>query len=417
MLAVMGTDSVPRVADFMIRDAARWQVVLFLWAGVLAACARADDAAFATRDSAGIRIVESRRAVWTEATRWRIGAEPSLDIGGGDSADAYLLHRVVTARVLPGGRVAVANTGTAEVRVFDSTGRHLSTIGRRGQGPGEFSSPWRLQPLRGDSLVVLDLRGFRFNVFGPNGAYVRSYTTPLVTSAEGTELVDWFDDGTALVHRYERTQADTQTTEPIRSRLSLFRIASDGRMLDSLGLFPAQTGLAGNLYIWGPYTHETAHDSTVYVGLAEQYEILRYSNHGKLVGIIRRDLPNRATTPEDVAVFKEGALGRDLAARENPQLRARIERMFIAARYAPVFPPYFYLRTDEPGSLWVQEYAPTVGEGRVWSVFDPEGIYLGDVEMPDRFRVYQIGADFVLGQWRDEDDVEHVRRYGIIKPR
>jgi hypothetical protein len=50
-------------------------------------------------------------------------------------------------------------------------------------------------------------------------------------------------------------------------------------------------------------------------------------------------------------------------------------------------------------------------------VFDPAGVYLGDVEMPERFRVFQIGADFVLGQWRDEDDVEHVRLYPLIKPR
>ena len=401
----------------MIRDAARSRLMLFLSAGMVAACARGDDAAHETRDSAGIRIVESRRAAWTDDTRWRIGAEPSLDIGGGDSADAYLLHRVITSEVLPGGRVAVANTGTAEVRIFDSAGRHLSTVGRRGQGPGEFSSPWHLHAMPGDSLLVVDLRGFRFNVFGPNGAFVRSYTTPVATGAEGTELVDWFDDGTALVHRYERTEPDTQSTEPRRSRLSLFRIASDGRMLDSLGFFAAQTSVSGNLYVWGPYTHETAHDSTVYVGLADQYEILRYTNRGKLVGIIRRDLPNRPTTAADIAAFREAALPRDLAERENPQLRARIERMFVAARYAPVFPPYFHLRTDQPGNLWAQEYTPRIGEGRIWSVFDPEGIYLGDVEMPDRFRVYQIGADFVLGQWRDADDVEHVRRYPIIKPR
>jgi hypothetical protein len=86
-------------------------------------------------------------------------------------------------------------------------------------------------------------------------------------------------------------------------------------------------------------------------------------------------------------------------------------------RFAPTFPAYFYLQADEVGNLWVQEYSALIGEGRVWSVFDPAGVYLGDVEMPERFRVFQIGEGWVLGHWRDADDVEHVRLYPITKPR
>ncbi len=35
--------------------------------------------------------------------------------------------------------------------------------------------------------------------------------------------------------------------------------------------------------------------------------------------------------------------------------------------------------------------------------------------MPPRFSPLDIGPDFVLGLWRDADDVEHVRMYDLVK--
>ena len=38
------------------------------------------------------------------------------------------------------------------------------------------------------------------------------------------------------------------------------------------------------------------------------------------------------------------------------------------------------------------------------------------VTMPARFRPMDIGREFVLGLWRDADDVEHVRLYRLDRP-
>jgi hypothetical protein len=317
---------------------------------------------------------------------------------------------------LPDGRIAVPNGATAEVRIFDSAGRYLSAVGRRGEGPGEFRSPWHILEWPGDSLLVLDIsRGFRFNIFGPDGAFVRSFTTPVATGAEGTEMIGWFLDGSSLVRRHE-FGPEPATTRPYRTHISLFRLGADGAKLDSLGRFPEQTVTSSGLYLWGPRAFEAVHDSTVYYGAGDTYEIQRYTMHGALRGIIRRSRPSTPTTAADFESFKAEALKRESAAGGDPRRRVIAEERVARATYASTFPSYFYLQTDEPGNLWAQEYSPRVGEGRVWSVFDPAGIYLGDVEMPERFRVFQIGDDFVLGQWADADDVEHVRVYPLIKP-
>jgi hypothetical protein len=67
------------------------------------------------------------------------------------------------------------------------------------------------------------------------------------------------------------------------------------------------------------------------------------------------------------------------------------------------------------GNIWVQEYALS-WKAPGWSVFDPDGVYLGDISSMDDFRVTDIGADYVLGVMTDELDVERVLLYGLVKP-
>ena len=49
----------------------------------------------------------------------------------------------------------------------------------------------------------------------------------------------------------------------------------------------------------------------------------------------------------------------------------------------------------------------------MWNVFDPEGRWMGDIEIPYGGYVYEIGVDYLLGVWVDELDVEQVRLYRI----
>jgi hypothetical protein len=51
----------------------------------------------------------------------------------------------------------------------------------------------------------------------------------------------------------------------------------------------------------------------------------------------------------------------------------------------------------------------------VADVFDPSGKLLGAVAMPPGFAPSEIGRDYVLGVWKDDVGLEHVRRYGMEK--
>lgn len=48
-------------------------------------------------------------------------------------------------------------------------------------------------------------------------------------------------------------------------------------------------------------------------------------------------------------------------------------------------------------------------------MFDPAGILLGTVKIPADIDVYSIQNDHVLGLWKDDLDVQHVRLYRLNK--
>jgi len=63
----------------------------------------------------------------------------------------------------------------------------------------------------------------------------------------------------------------------------------------------------------------------------------------------------------------------------------------------------------------VEEYRRPGNDQPRWKIFDRDGVYLGVVETPPRFRICEVGSDYLLGRWRDDLDVEHVRMYQLVK--
>lgn len=73
---------------------------------------------------------------------------------GGDGEDDILLGQIGAAISGCDGEVYALDSQLAQVLVFDSRGRHLRTLGREGEGPGEFRQPTGLSLAADGGLVV-----------------------------------------------------------------------------------------------------------------------------------------------------------------------------------------------------------------------------------------------------------------------
>ncbi len=71
--------------------------------------------------------------------------EEELCIGEAEGDEKYMFTQIASICVDDEGRIFVADWKESHIKVFDKDGRYLMTIGRKGQGPGEFESIHAIQ--------------------------------------------------------------------------------------------------------------------------------------------------------------------------------------------------------------------------------------------------------------------------------
>src|SRR5690606_15809533 len=84
---------------------------------------------------------------------------------------------------------------------FDSTGVFLRSIGRGGEGPGEFRFPDAIEIDSLDNLWVWDVGTRRVSIFDVTGQLASSHSPPLHPKRFGCHCVGFTPDGT-LVEGY-----------------------------------------------------------------------------------------------------------------------------------------------------------------------------------------------------------------------
>lgn len=90
----------------------------------------------------------------------------------------YPLVTIVGLDVAPDGRLAVADAGDARVSLYSSSGELLTSIGRRGDGPGEFRFPRAPVFDETGRVHVVDPLLHRVSIFSETGELLGDFATP-----------------------------------------------------------------------------------------------------------------------------------------------------------------------------------------------------------------------------------------------
>ncbi|MFC1514091.1 NHL repeat-containing protein, partial [candidate division KSB1 bacterium] len=85
----------------------------------------------------------------------------------------YMLHNPNDVAVDEDGNIYICDGGNQRVQKFDKTGKYVCTIGRRGEGPGEFLHPWSVFINDQDELLVSSYRPT--SIFDRNGNFLRNF--------------------------------------------------------------------------------------------------------------------------------------------------------------------------------------------------------------------------------------------------
>jgi hypothetical protein len=370
------------------------------------------------RDSAGVQIVENLRPAWPSESGWTLSEDPSLQIGVTDGPVEYQFTDIQGAVRLPGGGFVVADGGSHEIRFFDADGRFLTATGRRGDAPGEYRQIAGLGYGPGDSVWVYDFGTRRFTVLTTAGELVRTMNLGGALSAVGA--VGRFSDGSFVVREYwsSGTHSGVVRSGLSRDPAAIATFSGDGAELDTVGVFPGREVYIGSedgrAVMSAPLYARTASvalsGDEVYVGDQERFEVGLYTASGALRRLVRVLGIDLRVTQEDIdrAVAERLA---DQPPERHAMLRAHLDAMDVPETR----PAYGRLLVDSESNLWVAEHTSYPVEPASGRVFDSGGGLLGVVRVPERFRVHQIGEDWILGVWRDEFGVEYVRLHALVK--
>jgi hypothetical protein len=379
-----------------------------------------DAPAFTARDSAGIRIVENHADTAMLRTGWSLSDAPVLTIGGDDAPEAQQIYQASGALRLPDGRIVVANSGSAEIRVYGSTGELLATHGRKGEGPGEFTAPTLVGRVAGDSLIVFDPNPRRASILTADGGYQRSYDV----GAEGGGFPvaqGITEDGGLVIGGGMYFSSDQGfPTGLVRPRSRYLVMTPGGDVRADLGELPAAEMYArrqGNAFSASavPFARVTGYApaaSYIWIGTGDSWEIHAHTPDGTLARIVRFD---RGLVPQSSAL-RDAFVEEQVADATDENQARSVRAAFAEIPAGPFVPPYQLFRADALGNLWIGEYLLPGVTQRSWTIVNTEGHAIGRVTTPPRTLPLEIGYDYVLGLTRDELDVESLTLWRLIRP-
>ena len=334
-----------------------------------------------------------------------------LVIGDDLNNTAALLYRPSGIVVSEDGYIFVGDSGASDIKMFAPDGTYLKTLGKEGQGPGEFGRMGTMT-LAGEHLVINDSRNGRFSIWTLQGDHVADH----VPSGRGfISSMQGLADGTIIGYRTERDEDRvghrvlTRRTIEGEEISSLFRSEPIPAPVpftinDPVGILQFSLDSFDNPRLGVSVgTHEV-----IYVSPLREYQILAMSPDGEALWALRvawDRLPWANESRQELL---------DLFAADFPE----IEEPLNAGDFDwPERGPALHsVSTDGSGRVYVfpatEAFTQVRPAERPVDVYSPSGEFIVAGVVPNTW-LYALG-DFVYGLRPNEVEEFEVVRYRIV---
>ena len=333
--------------------------------------------------------------------------EEDLSIGN-EEDENYLFYKIRDIQVDKEGNIYVSDSGNHRVQKFDKNGKYLLTIGKKGQGPGEFKLPTYIQIDENAGNIYVNNESRKIIIFDKEGKYIDKD----IIFEEG--LNDFYLDSTMNVwgkffwpgyHSLKKVnpsgEVEKKLTEvPFSFNRITLKKSKIGNMGYGLSLFITHG------YEYDVFLSEIDGNTFIY-GNSEQYELNIVDNEGNILFVVQKDEPyNNFTGKEkDKAEYD---VKKEIASKGylSPN---------ISLKFPEYMPFYYSLFTDCKGRVYVQK---TPGERkkrgiRVCDIFSKDGYYLCSATIP--ILPYVIENGYLYTRFVDEGTGEEFVKRFIIK--
>jgi sugar lactone lactonase YvrE len=327
----------------------------------------------------GVRIVHNPKGgVW--------GANPKLaielvrTIGDVDTDDENLaFDSPVDMAVDEAGNIFILDSGNQRIQVFGPDSKYVRTIGRRGQGPGEFASLNSIAVDRKGNFHVLDDAQKRIQVFTPQGEVLK--TIPVAKFR--LDRIRLLGSGTLVTRGYEIFGIQGVSKE--KAQPKLVKLLGPG--LEAIGEFgePFDYGDEMTNRIGNSWYFDVDGEDHIYLCFVYQNRVERYSPEGRLLWRADREL-NYSTK-----LIEKGR--QEVTANSTRFFAPKLNRVTDA------------LAADEKGRIWVvtrdrqirkEEEVTIMVSGSVTGGSTRKVVGDTDMRTTDMYKLEVFGPDGVL---------------------
>lgn len=349
------------------------------------------------------------RGAWTPGDEWRL--VPQATIGKADGEGPDVFAQIVDVELDPLGRVWIADGQQHQIRVFDSAGAHVRSIGRKGGGPEEFDGIAGMDWAADGTLWVLDGGNMRFAVYDTAGRFITTHRRDVNVTVTPWPL--GFDSRGNL---YDRASVTSHEDREER----LVRFTPDLQPRDTFRVPPFEEPMfevvreqgGGNRSVTQvnvPFSPSQQWridpEGFVWIAITDQYRLTRYRFDGTVDRIVERPARPQPVTAEQRRKILDNYRGFQRSG-------GRIDESRIPKTHPVIM--HFFVADD--GHLWV---VPFRGPGTVIDVFGPDSRYLGQVALPGVLQpspAPAIRGERMASVVRNADGVESVQLLRIEKP-
>ena len=316
----------------------------------------------------------------------------------------------------PKGNIYICDYKASQIFKFDATGKYVKSIGRPGQGPGEFNMPFKIA-VTSDRLFVYDMQNTRLCAFTLDGIFVKS--VPLMMSEGRPEDMQSLSNGDILVG-WEKIDYGNEE-KPQEYSLRVFgpdltlrktfygRDIWRNRFARIGGMFTNIIQPFSPLISWN-----VTSNGRIIIGDQKTYEIeIHDPVKGKTSSFTHPFDPIKVTDQDKETFFN----GMTYGSPQGGFKKGAPEAIVKATEFPKEKPPFFNLMTDAEGNILVYTYRKIrEEEWKTFDAFSPVGNFIASVKLSGPENMPRISALIGGGFWTfkyDPDGLTSIVKYRI----
>jgi hypothetical protein len=314
-----------------------------------------------------------------------------LTISGSGEDEKQMFQSIHTLDIDMEGNIYILDEQAANIKVFDQNGKFLKTMGRKGQGPGEFGLPISLAITPDQHILVNEMGQRKLLFLDREGHFLKQISIADMFLFLGPMIST--DGHLIAMHTVpgEKPQSFLKKFSPDLEPILTFASAYMER--------PPVADMFVALHLTRLLWTLTPDDKIIWADIKNPDYVLHVQDlDGNLLKKITKEYDPISVTAEDRERLMDKAFG------DNPT------RDQWEVRFPDTYPPFRGFSFDDEGHLYVRRYErEESSDGGLFDIFDADGRYLASQRLKMNPLIWEKGRMYAIED--DEEGFHVVKRY------